>query len=167
MSIKTQLITDFEQESKSTKRILERVDFLKADWKPHDKSMTFGRLATHIAELPIWINRILEADKFDFAIANFTPNVAKDSEDLLRIFETHYSNALKALNTVSNDEQLQGIWTAVRGDIPVSSDSKRNSIRHWALHHIIHHRGQLSVYLRLLDIPVPGLYGPSADERRS
>ncbi|MBS1928113.1 MAG: DinB family protein [Bacteroidetes bacterium] len=167
MSTKAHLISDFEQESKSTKRILERVDFSKVDWKPHDKSMTFGRLATHIAELPIWTNRILEADKFDFATANFTPNVARDLEDLLQIFETHYSNAMKALNAVENDEKLEGNWTAVRGDIPVSSDSKRNSIRHWTLHHIIHHRGQLSVYLRLLNIPVPGLYGPSADERRS
>lgn len=165
MSIKSNLIEELKRESLSTRRILERVDFSHVDWVPHEKSMSFGRLATHIAELPIWINRILEADKFDFATTVFSPNVANDNADVMRIFEEHIQNALTALNAVASDEQLESTWMAVRGEVMVSSASRRVSIQHWSLNHIIHHRGQLSVYLRLLNIPVPGLYGPSADER--
>lgn len=166
MNLKADLIEAFELESLSTKKILERVAFEHAAWKPHEKSMSFGRLATHIAELPVWINRILIADTFDFATAVFAPNVAKDKEDLMKIFEDHYANALAALHAVSNDAYLVEDWKAVRGEITVSATSRKVAIRHWTINHTIHHRGQLSVYLRLLNIPVPGLYGPSADERR-
>jgi len=165
-NILSDLTEEFELESKSTRKILEGVDFSHSMWKPHEKSMTLGRLATHIAELPVWINRILSSDKFDFATAKFTPNVASNDQDLLKTFEEHFISAKKALNEVANDDFLNQSWTAVRGDITVASSSRKMAIRHWAINHIIHHRGQLSVFLRLLNIPVPGLYGPSADDRR-
>lgn len=159
------LINELQQESISTRKILERVDFDRSAWKPHEKSMSFGRLATHIAELPIWVNRIIQADHFDFATHTFTMNVANDSADLMRIFDEHLQNAANTLEACSEDH-LQEEWKLQRGDFIISSTPKYAAIRHWTMNHLIHHRGQLSVFLRLLDIPVPGLYGPSADDKK-
>lgn len=159
------LIDELRKEGVSTRKILEPVDFNRSDWKPHEKSMSIGRLATHIAELPVWINRIVEADHFDFATYSFTMNVASDKDDLMRIFDEHLDKALNILDACS-EEKLELEWTLKRGDFIISSTPKHAAIRHWTMNHLVHHRGQLSVFLRLLDIPVPGLYGPSADDKK-
>ncbi|MBS1916994.1 MAG: DinB family protein, partial [Bacteroidetes bacterium] len=161
MSIKTSFIGELKSESANTKKILEKVPLEKAGWKPHEKSMSIGRLATHIAETSHWIFRILEADEFDFAANAFTPRVAKSTEELMEIFNTNISKSIAALENASDDD-LEKNWTLKRGEHIVFSIPKKVAIRGWGFNHTVHHRGQLSVYLRLLDIAVPGMYGPSA-----
>lgn len=164
MSVKTSFIAELKQESASSKKILERVPIESASWKPHEKSMTIGRLATHIAENSIWIANILSTDEIDFASMTFDPYTAKSSEELLDIFQKNIDRSMAALEAAS-DEDFDKIWTVKNGGQVISSLPKKECIRGWAFNHICHHRGQLTVFLRLLDVPVPGIYGPSADER--
>ncbi|UEG50049.1 DinB family protein [Ferruginibacter lapsinanis] len=163
MSIKTGYISELKRESDATKKILERIPFDKKDWKPHEKSAPIGRLATHVAENTHWISRVIHISDYDFA-ANYTPTVAATStEELLKVFQDNLDKALQDLEQVSLEE-LDAIWTVRNGDQILYQLPKKVAIRAWAFSHMIHHRGQLSVYLRLLDIPVPGMYGPTADE---
>ena len=164
MAIKDALIAELKHESSLTKKMLEKVPFDKKDWKPHDKSMTLGRLATHVAEIPHWISRIINIDDFDFAAQGFSSQIAASSEELLTIFQDKLSKALSDLGTMS-DESFNQMWVVRRGDQMRNEMPKKVAVRGWGFSHLIHHRGQLSVYLRLLDVPVPGMYGPSADEK--
>ncbi|MBS1512950.1 MAG: DinB family protein [Bacteroidetes bacterium] len=164
MALKDGLIAELKHEASMTRKILERVPLDKKDWKPHEKSMTVGRLATHIAENTQWITRILTADEFDFAANKFAPHTAVSSEELLHIFDTKLAAAITDLENAA-DEEFDTIWTVKMGDTVMMQLPKKVAIRSWSLNHIVHHRGQLSVFLRLLDVPVPGMYGPSADER--
>ena len=164
MAIKDAYIAELKHESSLTKKILERVPLDKKDWKPHEKSMSLGRLATHIAEIPHWISRIVNFDDFDFMVQNLTVHVASSPEELMNIFENTLNTALADLEKMS-DEDMNNKWIVRAGEQVNFNAPKKVAIRGWALSHLIHHRGQLSVYLRLLDIPVPGIYGPSADER--
>ena len=165
MAIKDAFIAELTQESSMTKKMLERVPFDKKEWKPHEKSMTLGRLATHVAENPHWITDIFHIDDFDFMKDyNFNPRTASSTEELLDIFQTTLDTSIADLSNMT-DEDFAKNWTVRRGEQVMFSLSKKVSIRGWALNHLIHHRGQLSVYLRLLNVPVPGMYGPSADER--
>lgn len=165
MPIKNAFIAELKHESSLTKKILEQVPMDKKDWKPHEKSMTIGRLATHIAENTKWISNIRHIDDFDF-MKNFNskPHTAASSEELLQLFQTNLDNAITDLSGMS-DEDFNSNWTVRRGEQVMFSTPKKVAIRGWTFSHMIHHRGQLSVFLRLLDIPVPGMYGPSADER--
>jgi len=156
-------LAELKQESASTKKILERVPLDKTTWKPHEKSMTLGRLATHIAENSQWISRIIKTDEIDFSKMDFKKNVADNTEELLAIFQSHLDAAITDLEK-TEDEELEDIWTVRHGDSILFELPKKVAIRSWAFSHTFHHRGQLSVYLRLLNIPVPGIYGPSADE---
>lgn len=144
--------------------MLERVPAEHLDWQPHPKSMTLGRLAGHVAELPSWLNRILDADEFDLAANRSQPFVAADPAALLAFFDERLAAGRTTLG-LAPDEALQQPWIFRAGERVISQDSRYQMVRHWMLNHQIHHRGQLSVYLRLLDVPVPGMYGPSADER--
>ncbi len=164
MSLNAALIAELKHESALTKKLLEKVPVDKSDWKPHEKSMSLGRLATHIAEAHSWISRILAADDFDFLKYPFTPYVASTSEELIEILSKSVTNAEKDLEAASESD-FDKIWTVRRGEQVFFSLPKKVAIRGWGLSHIYHHRGQLTVYLRLLDVPVPGMYGPSADER--
>ncbi|HVM89290.1 MAG TPA: DinB family protein [Puia sp.] len=164
MSLRTSFIGELKSESAATRKILEKVPLEKADWKPHQKSMSVGRLATHIADTAHWIYTILEADEYDFGGAPYKPRVAASTEELLQILNENISRSITALEKAA-DEELEKSWTVKRGELIVFSMSKKVAIRCWGFNHTIHHRGQLSVYLRLLDIPVPGMYGPSADEK--
>lgn len=158
------LLEEFRHEAASSRKLLERVPYEQADWKPHEKSMTLGRLAEHVAELPFWVGVILKTDDLDFA--NFQrPDVpVSDGASLLRFFDERLATAELSLEGLS-DEDLQKPFVIRRGDKISWNATKLRSIRNWAMNHIVHHRGQLSVYLRLLDIPIPGFYGPSADDR--
>ncbi|MGC4102520.1 DinB family protein [Ferruginibacter sp.] len=164
MSVKTAFIAELQHEAALTKKMLERVPFDKKDWKPHERSTTVGRLATHIAEITIWISRIMNADEFNFATAPFKAYTASSTEELLEIFETNLQTAINDLEKAT-DAEYDRIWTVKAGDKVMMELPKKVAVKSWTLNHFIHHRGQLSVYLRLLDVPVPGMYGPSADER--
>ena len=164
MSYSTSFIGELKSESVNTKKILERVPLEKADWKPHEKSMSIGRLATHIAETSQWICRILENDEFDFASQTFKPRVASSKDELLEIFNNNLSKAIAALEK-AGDADMNKIWVVKKGEFIVFQMPKKVAIRGWGFSHATHHRGQLSVYLRLLEIAVPGMYGLSADEK--
>ena len=164
MSINTSFIGELKHESGNTRKLLERVPFDNPSWLPHEKSMTICRLATHIAELPVWVSRILSTDEFDFAAHTFKSHVAPGQQELMKIFDENLNAAVESLQQAT-DEEFSKIWTLRRGDVIVAQIPKKVAIRNITLNHIVHHRGQLTVYLRLLNVPVPGLYGPSADER--
>jgi len=164
MSLNTALIAELKHESSNTRKILERVPTDKLAWRPHEKSMTIGRLATHLAEVPIWINRTVNGAEFDFATANLSYASKESTEEILQLFDERLAEATKILEAAS-EENLNGSWSLRRGDHVYFTVPRKINIRNFAFNHAYHHRGQLSVYLRLLDIPVPGMYGPSADER--
>lgn len=163
MASKDALIAELNLESASTQKILERVPIEKASWKPHEKSMTLGRLATHVADIPHWISRIITIDDWDFAVQGFSRHVAESQEELMKIFQEKRDKAIADLETMS-EEEFNKIWIVRNGDKMRRKLVKKIAIRSWGYSHLIHHRGQLSVYLRLLDVAVPGMYGPSADE---
>jgi uncharacterized damage-inducible protein DinB len=157
------LIAELENEGKVTRKVLERVPADKYDWKPHERSMTFGRLATHVAEMHGWAKSTVEQSEIDFAKFDYKPFEPKTTEELVQHFEKNYNDAIQALKTAS-DEIWTEPWSLRNGEQIYFTIPKIAVIRGMVLNHIVHHRGQLSVYLRLNDIPVPAMYGPSADE---
>jgi uncharacterized damage-inducible protein DinB len=163
MAINTSLIGELKHESANTRKMLERVPTDKLEWQPHEKSMQLGRLAKHVADLPVWFERIINADEFDFATAKFNREPPANTEAILNLFEERLATAIKFLETAS-DENLNESWTFRRGEHIILQAPKKVALRSVAYNHTYHHRGQLSVYLRLLDVRVPGMYGPSADE---
>jgi uncharacterized damage-inducible protein DinB len=154
---------EMQQEAAKTRTMLERLPIEKNDWKPHEKSMNLGRLATHIAELPGWVYMIMATDELDFAKFDYKPVMAESTKDLLDKHDEGVSQAISILET-SKEEDFEKMWTMRRGDHVFFTMPKAAVLRSFAYSHLFHHRGQLSVYLRLLDIPIPGMYGPSADE---
>ncbi len=164
MPKKDALMAELRNEAKSTRKMLERIPQDRLVWNPHEKSMTIGRLAAHIAEIPVWVNRCMEAKVFDFASVPLVRKTYKDLAELLDVFENKQDAAVTSLQNAS-DETLAEQFTIQRGDQVVYQMPRQVLIRNFALNHLVHHRGQLSVYLRLLDIAVPGVYGPSADEK--
>ena len=164
MSLSQNLIEELKQEADLTRKILERVPGDKLHWKPHEKSMSIGRLATHLTETIRWVTEIQSTNEYDFAAKPFKAYVVTDTTELLTLFDTRVNDALASLTKLSDDDSEQ-LWSVRRGEHVLATMARRKAIRSWALSHHIHHRGQLSVFLRLLDIPVPGMYGPSADER--
>jgi uncharacterized damage-inducible protein DinB len=164
MAVKDAFIAELQYESGLTKKILERVPLDKSNWKPHAKSMSLGRLATHIAQIPHWISDIIHIDDYDFATRSLNSNTAASKEELMQIYQETLDNAVRDLRQM-NDEDFNKRWVVRVGNKLMYDTPKKVALRGWAYSHLVHHRGQLSVYLRLLDIPVPGMYGPSADER--
>lgn len=156
-------LKELEQESKTTRKMLERVPDDKYDWKPHEKSMNIRSLTTHIAELPTWVSMTLDTDELDFETAPYDPRMINNTKDLLQYFEESFANG-KARLEKANEEELSKIWTLRSGATIYSVSSKAEVIR-MTYSQIIHHRAQLGVFLRLLNVPIPGSYGPSADEQ--
>jgi uncharacterized damage-inducible protein DinB len=157
------LIGELTQEAKTTRTVLERVPTEKFDYKPHEKSMTFSRLATHVAEMVDWVSVTCNTSELDFAAGDYTPFEAKDNAELLEYFDKNVANAIESLKKTS-DEAMMETWTMKNGEQIYFAMPKIQTLRGMVFNHILHHRGQLSVYLRLNDIPVPSIYGPSADE---
>ena len=153
---------ELEQEAQTTRKMLERVPADKYDWKPHPKSMSMIQLATHVAELPAWIKMVLTTDELDFAQNPYHPKKIASTKELVAYFEESLAEGKAAL-AEAQDEQLDQPWTLREGDQIYMTSTKADVIR-MSISQIIHHRAQLGVYLRLLDIPIPGSYGPSADE---
>jgi uncharacterized damage-inducible protein DinB len=162
-NIATGLIGELTQEAATTRKILERIPAEKFDYKPHEKSMTMIRLATHVAEMINWITVTCTTDELDFAVGDNKPFEAKDSVELVEYHDKLVGEALEALKNTS-DEAMKQPWTLKNGETVYFTMPKINCLRGMCFNHIWHHRGQLSVYLRLNDIPVPQIYGPSADE---
>ena len=151
----------FVEEGVTTRKMLERVPADRFDYKPHVKSMDLKRLATHIADLPGWIHMTLTTKELDFAQPYEQPQI-KGHADLMAYFEKRYREGLSTL-VPENEKVLEDPWTLRNGNTIYATNPKIEVLR-MSLSQQIHHRAQLGVYLRLLDIPIPGSYGPSADE---
>lgn len=163
MGMNEAFIAELEQEAASTRKLLERVPMDKLDWTPHVKSMKLGYLANHVAELPSWVSVSLEQDELDFATFEYKPVIPETTEELLAVHDKNVENALKCLRNTS-DEKFMENWTMRNGEQIYFKLPKAAVLRSFSFNHLYHHRAQLGVYLRLLDIPIPGMYGPSADE---
>lgn len=161
--IKEIFLNEIREESKATRRLLERIPDESLTWKPHEKSMPLERLASHIAELTGWVSAIMDYDELDFAKIDYKPPVITRSTDILELFEDSMRKAVESLEKTLDDD-FKKTWTMKNGDITYFTRPKDVTLRTFALNHLYHHRGQLTVYLRLLNIPVPGVYGPTADE---
>lgn len=150
------------QEAETTRKFLKLVPADKFDYKPHEKSMDIKNLAVHIAELPSWVAMALNTSELDFGTMDYKPTEVADNSELVQLFEKSLESGVKSLNG-AKDEDLLPTWTMRTGDKVHAVMSKYEVIRH-SLAQTIHHRAQLGVYLRLLNIPIPGSYGPSADD---
>src|SRR5688572_11710129 len=157
------LAAELRQEAKTTRRLLERVPEGSFDWKPHEKSMSLGRLAAHVAELPELIAPALVQDEFDFASGDFKPFNPTTTVELLEKFDRNVELAAGMLEK-QPDDTMGDKWRLRSGDHVLFEMPRAAVVRYVGLNHVVHHRGQLSVYLRLLDVPLPSIYGPSADE---
>ena len=153
---------ELEKEAIATRKMLAAVPDGKWDWKPHPKSMNMLQLTTHIAELPTWIGMVLNTNELDFAGMDYKPTPVKDTAALLQLFEKSLEDARTQLAN-GKEDTLDQPWTMRNGEQVYSTDPKADVIR-MSLSQIIHHRAQLGVFLRLLDVPIPGSYGPSADD---
>ena len=163
MTIISLFIRELEEETTTTRKMLALVPADKSDWVPHPKSMLMRNLAAHIAELPGWIASAFNVDGIDFATMPYTPSPANNAEEFLAIFEKKLAEA-KTYLVEENTSKLGERWVLRHGD-NILWDADRWGVVRMAISQIIHHRAQLGVYLRLLDIPIPGSYGPSADEQ--
>lgn len=155
-------IKELDREAITTRKMLERVPADKLDWKPHEKSMTLRQLSTHVAEIPGWLQLVLHADGMDFAVMEYNPAPVNTSEELIQHFEESLAKGKTALQT-ADEKKLKEIWTMRTGDKIHAAEPKLDMTRH-CFCQVVHHRAQLGVYLRLLNIPIPGSYGPSADD---
>lgn len=163
MSMIQMLLKEMDQEAQTTRTMLSRVPTDKFDWQPHPKSMTIRQLTTHIADLPTWVTLALTTDELDFATTPYNPPVPTTTDELLATLEQSLADGRGHLADAT-DEQLGATWTLRDGDKFTWTSTKGETIRH-AYSQTVHHRAQLGVYLRLLNIPIPGSYGPSADEQ--
>lgn len=167
MSIAEFLVGEFDHEAGSTRKVLERVPEEHVAWAPHQKSKTLGELANHIAGLPVWVGRALpEKPDYDFTAPGApTPGIRpwESKKALLAKFDKNVTDA-RAIIAATTDAQFMQPWSMKNGGEVVFTLPRLAVIRSMVLSHTIHHRGQLTVYLRLKDVPLPGIYGPSADE---
>jgi len=166
MSISETLLPELENEMASTRKMLERVPDGKWGWKPHAKSFSMGDLAGHIANLASWSEMVITSDSFDVAPGGQRPakrQGPQNNQQLLAEFDANVAKAAASLKG-TDDAQLAKPWSLLWGGQPIFTMPKSEVLRSSVMSHSIHHRGQLSIYLRLNDIPMPGMYGPSADE---
>jgi uncharacterized damage-inducible protein DinB len=166
MALSAALLPEFDQEMANTRRTLERVPEDKFDWRPHEKSTTLGGLTTHLSNLPSWAGLIINQDSLDIAPVGAPPfrlEQIKSVNEALAMFDQNVAAARAAI-AGAGDERLAQTWTLLHGGRTILSLPRAVVIRSMVMNHLIHHRAQLGVYLRLNDVPVPSLYGPSADE---
>ena len=166
MAINDTILPEFDHEMATTRRTLERVPEGNPDWKPHDRSMTISRLAGHLAELPAFAAATFQGESFDFQPAGappMQPTMMTSRKQLLDTFDNNVAAARGAISNAS-DADMQKLWTLMNGGKSIFSMPRISVLRTMILNHVIHHRGQLSVYLRMNNVPVPSIYGPSADE---
>lgn len=164
MTISDVMLQEFLHETQITKKLLERVPEDQLDWRPHEKSMTLGRLAYHISEIPQWADVIVNEDFLDMSALDYTPTLPTTRAEILDSFEKNIKR-FKAVLEGKADEVLMGKWQLRQGEKVQFELPRAAVLRPFVLSHIIHHRGQLSVYLRENNVPLPAIYGPSADEQ--
>jgi len=164
MTISQDLVADFEREAAHTRTLLEAVPEDKLAWQPHEKSMSLAQLAGHIAEMPVWLGSILEGDELDFEamMGDYSPFVPESRSELLDALAKNQALFAPAL-AGKDDGFLRAKWTMRKGPKVLLRSPRVDVIRDILLHHLAHHRGQLTVYLRLLDVSVPPTYGSTAD----
>jgi len=160
MSIAGDLLPELDQEMATTRRLLERVPSEQGEWKPHPRSFALGHLAQLVATMPGWLTKMLLDTKIDLAAGGGYSFESTDT--LLEKFDRHVSEARQALNSVA-DEDFTVPWSLMMGEKVLMTQPRRDAVRQ-TINHLVHHRGQLTVYLRLLDVPIPSIYGPTADE---
>jgi uncharacterized damage-inducible protein DinB len=161
MSVITELLEELEAEAPATRKCLERIPETLSDWKPHEKSMAMGYLSLLVAEIPKWITHMLEKSEIDFAtFEHFQP---KNTAELVKHFDENVEGAKKALQKASDESLAEPFYLKNQGQVVFTSTKKDNITS--SINHMVHHRGQLTVYMRLNDIPVPSIYGPSADDK--
>jgi uncharacterized damage-inducible protein DinB len=166
MPISQALLPEFDHEMSNTRKTLERIPETDLGWKPHPKSMPLGRLAGHVAEMPGWAVPAIAQDSLDIAPAGGPPpqaTVAQSRRHVLEVFDKNVAEARAAI-AGATDDQLMKPWSLLVGGKTIFTMPKIAVLRSMVMNHTIHHRAQLGVYLRLNNIPVPALYGPSADE---
>ena len=163
MALVDALLPEFDHEMTTTRKVLERVPEDRFDWKPHAKSFSLGELATHLTELAMWGGATLQQSEVNLADGG-TRVPAASRADLLAAFDKNVA-ATRAQLVGKTDAEFMAPWALKRGDQTIFSMPKAAVWRSFVLSHLIHHRGQLSVYLRMQDVPLPSIYGPSADER--
>jgi uncharacterized damage-inducible protein DinB len=161
MPIADMVLPEFDQEMATTRRVIERVPTEKGTWKPHPKSFSLGHLTQLVATMPGWLTNAVTETSLD--LARYPGYSYEKTEDLLKTFDKHVKEARKALGS-AKDSDFQIEWSLKRGD-QVFFSAPRAVIVRQTINHLVHHRGQLTVYLRLIDIPVPSIYGPTADEK--
>ena len=167
MPMSQAILPEFDQEMANTRKTLERIPEGKFAWKPHEKSMTLGRLATHLAELPGFTLATVQTESLDFAPPGgppFQPKTAASRAEVLDLFDQNIAAARSAIAATA-DPQWMVPWTLLAGGKVIFTLPRIAVLRGMIMNHMIHHRAQLGVYLRLNDVPVPALYGPSADEQ--
>ena len=166
MPIVDALLPEYDHELATTRRLLERVPEAEFGWKPHEKSMTLGQLAGHVANIPFWLSATLNAPFYDVNAgdkeARLDPPLSR--EVMLKEFDERVSKARASLAQTS-DAEMMAPWALKSGGHEIFSMPRVGAIRSFVMNHLIHHRGQLSVYLRLKDVPLPSMYGPTADEQ--
>jgi len=163
MGMNEVFIAELQQEAAATRKLLERVPMDKADWTPHAKSMKLGNLAHHVSELLGWTMVTLEQDELDFAKWEYKPVLPKTTEELVKNFDEQVAKAAECLKK-ADDAKFMENWTMRNGEQVFFTLPKAAVLRSFVFNHEVHHRAQLGVYLRLLDIPLPSMYGPTADE---
>jgi uncharacterized damage-inducible protein DinB len=161
LTISEALSAEFQQEAAVTRQLLERLPKEELGWKPHEKSMPLGRLATYIAELPAWTKITLKQDTLD--VGGFSPTILESVPEILELFDKNIAECLEILADTP-DEEYSKTWSMTQAGSDVFSASKGTVMRSFVMNHIVHHRGQLTVFLRLNDVPLPMTYGPSADD---
>jgi len=162
MAMKEAFFAEFDHEMATTRKLLERVPEDRLAWKPHERSMSLGGLAQHVANIPHWSTVILKQREFDQADA--PPRLAEPHSraEILQLFERTTKEARAAMDI--SDPEWMAPWTFKQSGHEVFTLPKAAALRGWVMNHGVHHRGQLSVYLRMLNVPLPAMYGPSADE---
>lgn len=166
MSLADSLLPQFDQEVATTRKMLERVPGDRLDWSPHEKSMTLGRLASHLAEGPGWAGALLTQDSFDVEPpegTGYEPADCGTVSEILALLDESVAQC-RDIVAATDDETFLSPWSLLRAGETVFSAPKIGVFQQMVVHHMVHHRGQLSVYLRLLDVPLPQTYGPTADE---
>lgn len=163
MNLIDPILAELAHEGATTRRLLERLPQDRLGWQPHQKSMTLGRLATHIAEIPGWVGSIVEKDEFDIGASGYVPPTLGSVAEIIALFDKSVATATETLKRQSND-RLLAKWQLKKNGKLVVEMPRLGMVRSFLMNHLIHHRGQLSVYLRLQNVPLPSIYGPTADE---
>jgi uncharacterized damage-inducible protein DinB len=165
MAIKEALLPEFDHEMGATRRLLERVPEADLRWKPHERSYSMGQLAAHLAYLPTWVGPTCDAAVFDLATINDDIPAKEPSSkaDVLAAFDANVTSARRTL-AEQTDGSLTAMWTMERDGEEIFTMPRIAAVRSFVMNHVIHHRGQLTVYLRLRNVPLPSIYGPTADE---